>query len=105
MVRQALSNWRVLCTDGYCHTDIRDGQALNKYEKAFKLIQYEQGEGEDADKVKDLKCVLHVNKAACFDKDGNLDSVLAECNKALDLRATNIKALFRRGKAYVALNK
>lgn len=37
-------------------------------------MQYEQGEAgtDEAEKVKDLKTVIHVNKAACYDKEGKV---------------------------------
>jgi FK506-binding protein 4/5 len=47
-------------------------RALAKYEKAFKLIQYEQGEGEEGDKVKDMKSTLHLNKAAVCEKQDRI---------------------------------
>jgi hypothetical protein len=43
------------------------------------LVQYEQGEAgtDEAEKVKDLKTVIHVNKAACYDKEGKVESMHA----------------------------
>jgi len=80
-------------------------KALTKYDKAFKLIQYEQGEGEEGDKVKDMKCTLHLNKAAVCDKQERIEDSIEQCCKALELRPHNVKALFRRGKAFSAQNK
>jgi FK506-binding protein 4/5 len=80
-------------------------RALAKYDKAMKLIQYEQGEGEEGDKIKDLKSTLYLNKAAVCDKQGRLDDSIEQCTKALDLRPHNVKALFRRGKALCAQGK
>ena len=31
-------------------------------------VQYEQGEGAEAEAVKELKGTCHVNRAACYDK-------------------------------------
>lgn len=56
-------------------------------------------------RVKDIKSVIHVNKAACYDKEGRTEDVVNECNKALDLRGSNVKALFRRGRAYIGQGK
>ncbi|EKX48016.1 FKBP-type peptidyl-prolyl cis-trans isomerase [Guillardia theta CCMP2712] len=80
-------------------------KALNKYDKAFKLVQYEQGEGDEAEAVKNLKSTCHTNKAAVLEKQGKLDECIAECTKSLDIKPTNVKALFRRGKAYCTQNR
>jgi len=80
-------------------------RALAKYDKAFKLIQYEQGEGEEGDKVKEIKSTLHLNKAAVCDKQGRLEDSIEQCTKALELRPHSVKALFRRGKAFSTMNK
>ena len=80
-------------------------RALGKYDKAFKLIQYEQGEGEEGSKVKEVKCTLHLNRAAVCEKQGRLEDAIEQCSKALEVQPHNVKALFRRGKAFSATNK
>jgi len=80
-------------------------KALTLYDKAFKLIQYEQGEGEEGNAVKDMKCTLHLNKAAVCDKQDRIDDSIEQCCKALEIRPHSVKALFRRGKAFSAQNK
>lgn len=52
--------------------------------------------------MKDLKCTCHLNQAACADKQGKSEECIAQCNKALEIRGSNVKALFRRGKTYAA---
>jgi len=47
--------------------------------------------------VKDMKCTLHLNKAAICDKQGRLEDSIEQCTKALELRPHSVKALFRRG--------
>ena len=80
-------------------------RALGKYDKALKLIEYENGEGEEANQVKEIKAVLHLNKAAVYDKQQRYADIIDNCNKVLEASNRNVKALFRRGKAYSSIGK
>lgn len=87
-------------------------RAMTKYEKAYSLIEHEKvrdnktdGDEGNRSKLQDLKMALHLNKAAVFEKQGRLQDLIDECKKALESHPRNVKALFRRGKAYNALNK
>ena len=44
-----------------------------------------------------------LNLSACYIKIGKIRKALENAQKALDIDNTNIKALFRRGQAYLAL--
>ncbi|XP_005092592.1 FK506-binding protein-like [Aplysia californica] len=61
-----------------------------------------QAEKEEYDK---LKCICYLNLAACQAKFENHQGVIQNCCHALTLDPSNLKGLYRRGKAYLACGK
>jgi hypothetical protein len=47
--------------------------------------------------IKAISLALHLNMALCHFKQDKLDRVIDDCNKALQLEPSSVKALFRRG--------
>ncbi|XP_076816339.1 uncharacterized protein LOC143462174 [Clavelina lepadiformis] len=52
----------------------------------------------------DLKSACHLNLSACQLNRGLYDSVIKNCTLVLEIQPNAIKALFRRGSAYVCVN-
>ncbi|KAL0451088.1 UNVERIFIED_CONTAM: Peptidyl-prolyl cis-trans isomerase PASTICCINO1 [Sesamum latifolium] len=48
-----------------------------------------------------FKNLLHLNVAACLQKMGEFKKSIEACNKVLDTNPVHVKALYRRGMAYV----
>lgn len=82
--------------------------AFHKFSKALKLLiaVIQENLNDDTRKIyKDLKLACYLNLAACQMKTSNFMYVIFNCDKALQLEANNIKALFRRGVAYSNLTE
>ena len=77
-------------------------KAIAKYEKALRYIDHGGFAGEDKVQAATISCNL--NAAQCFLKLGKGDEAKSKCSKVLDLDASNIKARFRRGCAYLLMN-
>ncbi|KAM4796441.1 protein unc-45 homolog B [Rhinophrynus dorsalis] len=69
-------------------------QAIDCYSKALKLI-----------KDKKIMAVLYRNRAACYLKKENYIQAATDASKAIDVDASDIKALFRRCQALEKLGK
>mmetsp|Transcript_22395 Transcript_22395/g.45273 ORF Transcript_22395/g.45273 Transcript_22395/m.45273 type:complete len:352 (-) Transcript_22395:239-1294(-) len=76
-------------------------RAVDKYEKALRFIELGGFAGEDAVQAQTLSC--HLNCAMCFLKLQKPEQCRKKCNDALAMDAGNVKALFRRGCANLAL--
>jgi tetratricopeptide (TPR) repeat protein len=57
------------------------------------------------DVISELLQSCHLNHAACQLKLGDMKSVIQSTSMVLELDTKNIKGLFRRGQAYLNLNK
>lgn len=53
--------------------------------------------------VNELLVQCHLNLAMCSDRMGDVSQVLTHCRKALEIQPSNVKALYRQGCAYLAL--
>jgi FK506-binding protein 4/5 len=81
-------------------------RALKKYKRALDLFEYDSNlTDEQKDRAKKLKVSCYLNTAACHMKDKEYKKVIENCNKALDIDRTNIKALFRKGSCLVDLDE
>jgi peptidyl-prolyl isomerase D len=76
-------------------------KAINKYEKALRYL--DQGGFAGEDKVQKATISCNLNAAQCFLKLGKGDDAKSKCSKVLELDASNTKALFRRGSAYLLM--
>ncbi len=54
--------------------------------------------------MKAQKVPLLLNSAACRQKGGDFGGALKDCNKALEIQPSNLKALFRRANCYFETN-
>lgn len=72
--------------------------AMENYSKAIELSQTlaEQVKPEDL-------AIYYQNRAACHEALGNLEKVVEDCTKAVNLKKTYTKAYLRRAKAYEKL--
>ncbi|XP_013386268.1 peptidyl-prolyl cis-trans isomerase FKBP8 [Lingula anatina] len=78
--------------------------AINVYTKALKILDnsHNVGEGENSmrQKILDMRLKVYNNLAACQLKVEAYDAVLKSCNAVLKQQPNNVKALFRKGKAF-----
>ncbi|ELR19437.1 tetratricopeptide repeat domain containing protein [Acanthamoeba castellanii str. Neff] len=98
------------------------GKALLAYHKAWlyvkglgddgsggKFAMMRKNSGQEAlssgqtSEIKAISLALHLNMALCHFKQDKFDRVIDDCNKALQLEPSSVKALFRRGQAYLKL--
>jgi len=56
---------------------------------------------EQQEEAKELRKAVHLNMGMCHLKVQNPDRAIEDCNYALALDPQNVKALFRRGQAYM----
>lgn len=75
-------------------------QALKQLILIGDAISEEQKEKQD-----ELRASCLLNLSACQGKLGQYEFVAANCTKVLAMLPTNIKALYRRGQAFVVLNE
>uniref|UniRef100_A0A8C4Y5T2 Protein unc-45 homolog B n=1 Tax=Gopherus evgoodei TaxID=1825980 RepID=A0A8C4Y5T2_9SAUR len=68
--------------------------AINSYTKAMKLTM-----------DKSLQAVLYRNRAACFLKKESYAQAASDASRAIDINASDIKALYRRSQALESLGK
>ncbi|KAI4354243.1 hypothetical protein L6164_003129 [Bauhinia variegata] len=79
-------------------------RASKRYEKAVKFIEYDTSFSEEEKKQsKALKVACNLNNAACQLKLKDYKQAEKLCTKVLDLESSNVKALYRRGQAYIHL--
>jgi len=80
--------------------------AIKRYKNAIECVQYDQN-FNDTEKVegKKLKVPCYLNIAVSSAQLNDHKAVIENCNKALETEAMNVKALFRRGTAYIELKE
>ncbi|KAL4354029.1 hypothetical protein GQ457_06G006560 [Hibiscus cannabinus] len=77
--------------------------AKAKYEKVLREFNHVNPQTDEDGKVfLDTRNLLHLNVAACFLKMGECKKSIEACNKVLDATPVHVKALYRRGMAYMA---
>ncbi|KAM7263338.1 hypothetical protein ACFE04_001021 [Oxalis oulophora] len=77
--------------------------AKAKYEKVLREFNHVNPQDDDEGKVfSDTRNLLHLNVAACFLKMGECRKSIETCNKVLDANSAHVKALYRRGMAFLA---
>uniref|UniRef100_A0A671VQE1 peptidylprolyl isomerase n=2 Tax=Sparus aurata TaxID=8175 RepID=A0A671VQE1_SPAAU len=81
-------------------------QASVQYKRIVSWLEHESGlSEEDEKKAKALRLAAHLNLAMCFLKLQEPNQALESCDKALELDASNEKALFRRGEALFGMKE
>ncbi|XP_069567214.1 peptidyl-prolyl cis-trans isomerase FKBP4 [Brachyistius frenatus] len=81
-------------------------QASVQYKRIVSWLEHESGlSAEDEKKAKSLQLAAHLNMAMCFLKLQEPNQALENCNKALELDASNEKALFRKGEALFGMKE
>uniref|UniRef100_A0A3Q3W3F5 peptidylprolyl isomerase n=1 Tax=Mola mola TaxID=94237 RepID=A0A3Q3W3F5_MOLML len=81
-------------------------QASVQYKRIVSWLEHESGlSEEDEKKAKALQLAAHLNLAMCFLKLQEPNQALENCEKALELDASNEKALFRRGEALCSMKE
>lgn len=80
-------------------------RAVRRYQTALKAVESEYELKEDAQKAlgKTKKVLANSNLAAVYLKQGNFKEAAESAGKAIELDSSNVKALFRRGSAFVEL--
>ncbi|GLJ21531.1 hypothetical protein SUGI_0398520 [Cryptomeria japonica] len=77
--------------------------AKAKYEKVLKDFNHVNPQDNDEGKIfVQTRSSLHLNVAACYQKIGEYKKALESCNKVLGENPGHVKALYRRGIAYMA---
>ncbi|KAJ0088235.1 hypothetical protein Patl1_31761 [Pistacia atlantica] len=78
--------------------------AKAKYEKVLREFNHVNPQDDEEGKVfVNTRNLLHLNVAACFLKMGECRKSIEACNKVLDAKPAHVKALYRRGMAYMAV--
>eukprot|EP00743_Colponemidia_sp_Colp-15_P009626 GILK01010529.1.p1 GENE.GILK01010529.1~~GILK01010529.1.p1 ORF type:complete len:288 (+),score=71.58 GILK01010529.1:131-865(+) len=84
----------------------KEGQADKAaycYRKALLQFDYTFPDTDEEQKQLDrTKLLCHLNLAQCKLQQEDFDEVILQCKQALDLDATNVKAFYRMGTAYMA---
>ncbi|OIT36449.1 PREDICTED: peptidyl-prolyl cis-trans isomerase PASTICCINO1 [Nicotiana attenuata] len=77
--------------------------AKAKYEKVLREFNHvHPQDDEEGKEFSNTRNLLHLNVAACFLKLGEYKKSIEACNKVLDANPVHVKALYRRGMAYMA---
>ncbi|EXC04103.1 Peptidyl-prolyl cis-trans isomerase PASTICCINO1 [Morus notabilis] len=77
--------------------------AKAKYDKVLREFNHVNPQDDEEGKVfVDTRNLLNLNVAACYLKMGECRKSIETCNKVLDANPAHVKALYRRGMAYMA---
>ncbi|GAV65465.1 FKBP_C domain-containing protein/TPR_1 domain-containing protein/TPR_11 domain-containing protein [Cephalotus follicularis] len=77
--------------------------AKAKYEKVLREFNHVNPQDDEEGKVfSETRNLLNLNVAACFLKMGECRKSIEACNKVIDTNPVHVKALYRRGMAYMA---
>jgi len=79
--------------------------ASKQYKKITSYLELETSISEEELSAErdSLMLAAHLNLAACYLKLNDCKGAKDQCDKALEFDQKNVKALFRRGQAYIAL--
>ncbi|KVI12111.1 Peptidyl-prolyl cis-trans isomerase, FKBP-type [Cynara cardunculus var. scolymus] len=77
--------------------------AKAKYEKVLREFNHvNPQDDEEGKEFGNTRNLLNLNVAACYLKMGDCRKSIETCNKVLDANPVHVKALYRRGMAYMA---
>ncbi|XP_072997511.1 peptidyl-prolyl cis-trans isomerase PASTICCINO1 [Typha latifolia] len=76
--------------------------AKTKYEKVIREYNHVNPQDDEEGKIfVNSRNSLHLNVAACYQKMNDVRKSIESCNKVLDANPAHVKALYRRGMAYL----
>ncbi|XP_050234187.1 peptidyl-prolyl cis-trans isomerase PASTICCINO1 [Mercurialis annua] len=76
--------------------------AKAKYEKVLREFNHVNPQDDEEGKIfVNTRNLLNLNLAACYLKSGECKKSIEYCNKVLDANPAHVKALYRRGMAYM----
>ncbi|KAG9453218.1 hypothetical protein H6P81_006122 [Aristolochia fimbriata] len=77
--------------------------AKAKYDKVLREYNHVNPQDDEEGKIfLNSRNLLHLNVAACYQKMGEYRKSIEACNKVLDTSPTHVKALYRRGIAFMS---
>ncbi|XP_077238858.1 FKBP-type peptidyl-prolyl cis-trans isomerase family protein [Tasmannia lanceolata] len=80
--------------------------AKAKYEKVLREYNHVNPQDDEEGKIfLNSRNSLNLNVAACYQKMGEFRKSIEACNKVLDGNPTHVKALYRRGIAYMSIGE
>jgi peptidyl-prolyl isomerase D len=75
---------------------------IQEYEEALDYVKFMNDTAEeDKAKVDQLNLSLYLNSAMACSKTKDFSKAISNASEALKIEADNVKALFRRGSAYL----
>ena len=82
-------------------------RAIRRYGAAIEIgdSDYDITDEDEKRKLREAVSACKLNRAMCHLKVKNYADCLKDCSDVLDIDATSVKALFRQGKCYLALDK
>jgi len=80
-------------------------EALEMYGEALSNLDFESNSPTAIEKQDAAQTLCRLNRAACSLKLGDNDNVITDCTFVLEQQPENIKALCRRGNAYLNKNE
>ncbi|XP_030214770.1 peptidyl-prolyl cis-trans isomerase FKBP5 isoform X5 [Gadus morhua] len=81
-------------------------QAIIQYQRIVSWLEMECGVGEEQQrKIQEFLLLSQLNLALCYLRLQEFSHVVDNCNKVIELDATNEKALYRRGEARLCRNE
>ena len=82
-------------------------RAIRRYGAAIEIgdSDYDIVDEDEKKRLREAVAACKLNRAMCHLKVKNYQDCLKDCSDVLDIDSTSVKALFRQGKCYLALDK
>ena len=82
-------------------------RAIRRYGAAVEIgdSDYDITDEDEKKRLREAVAACKLNRAMCHLKVKNYQDCLKDCSDVLDIDASSVKALFRQGKCYLALDK
>ena len=82
-------------------------RAIRRYGAAIEIgdSDYDITDEDEKKRLREAVAACKLNRAMCHLKVKNYADCLKDCSDVLDIDATSVKALFRQGKCFLALDK
>lgn len=95
---------KIRCTGNRLFKEEKYELAKAKYEKVLREFNHVNPQDDKEGKeFLNTRNMLHLNVAACYLKMGECRKSIETCEKVLDAHPAHVKALYRRGMAYMEL--